>query len=257
MPWKKPLGAFLLILALILVFLMTVKMPAVDTKQFPLATPVEVPYGPNNFYNITIEPLNKTDYHVDVWISQYGDQAMMIDFWAVNKTGFNLLDASLAYSELRPNYPNERPFNSIMTHAKEINITSSKRIELTNLNHNGTYCLVAVNFFQDTQNMSVTVEEKYAVAPRPMLESNPLDITLTIAVGILGGCLVVAGRRRPLRRAKTISTGNQSQSTRRSRTTLTCRSIQRHKVDSYQKHSSNGQNEPYERKPFWLPRVPP
>lgn len=214
MPWKRSLGAFLLFLALIMVFLMTAKMPAADTRRFPLIDPVEVPYGPNNFYNITIEPLNKTDYHVDVWISPYGDQAMMIDFWAVNKTGFDLLEESLAYSELRPEYPDERPFNSITTHAKEINITGSKRIELADLSHNGTYCLVAINFFQDTQSISVAVDERYAVAPRPILEPNLPSIIFTTAMVILGGWLVIAGRKRPLRRAKNISAGSQLRNTR-------------------------------------------
>jgi len=255
MPWKRPLGLFFLFLALVLVFLLTVKMPAVDTRQFPITNPVEVPYGPNNFYNITIEPLNKTDYHLDVWISPYGDQTMMIDFWAVNKTGFDLLDMSLAYSQLRPNYPNERPFNYVTAHAKEINITYSKQIELTNLNHNGIYCLVAVNFFENTQNISVTVEEKYAAAPRPLLEPNPPSIIFTIAVAILGVYLVIASRKRSSRRAKTISIIAQPQNTSRSRTILLRQDIQRHKVNSYQKHSRNDQNQPNKRKAFGLPSI--
>lgn len=202
MSWKRLLGVFLLLVALVLVFLMVVKMPTSKTSRFPVANPVVVSYGSNNFQNITIEPLGKEDYHVDVWISPYDGQPMMLDFWAVNKTGFDMLAESLDYEVLRSEYPNKPPFSSIKAHAKEVNVTYSRRIELTNLDHNGTYCLVLVNFYEDSQSVAVTVEERHAIAPRTLLEPNLLGIVLSIAVAMLGMYLTVTGRRRSPKRAR-------------------------------------------------------
>ncbi len=183
--------------------LLVTKLPAIDSYTFPITNPVEVQYGPCNFQNITLEPLGKGEYHVDVAISPYGNKPFLVDFWVVNETGFYLLAESLSFDVLRTEYPGKPPFNSIKAYAKEINITGTKYFELTNVDHDGTYCLVLVSFFEDyLQNATVAVEEKYLGSPRPLLEPNLTYIAIVPVIVAVGGYFILISRKRPSRRAK-------------------------------------------------------
>ena len=201
--WKRIFGMFLLLTAFTMAFLLVAKLPAIDANRFPVTNPVEAPYGISNFQNITLKPLGNEEYHVDVAISPYGNRPMQVDFWVVNKTGLGMLEESLSYSVLKTEYPDKAPFNSIKSHAREINITNARQIELTNLDHDGTYCLVLVNFFEDyLQNITLTVEEKYLGSSRTLLEPNPANLVFVPTIAVIGGYFAMASRRRPSRRVK-------------------------------------------------------
>lgn len=203
MSWKRIFGIFLLLMALALALLLAAKLPAIDVHRFPITNPVQAPYESTNFQNITLEPLGKEEYHVDVAISPYGNKPVQVDFWVVNKTGFDMLAVSLSYAELETEYPDKPPFNSIKFHAKEINIKSTRHFELTNLDHNGTYCLVLVNFYEDyLQNITLTVEEKYLGSPRTLLEPNLTNLAFVPITVAIGGYLIIVSGKRPSRRAK-------------------------------------------------------
>jgi hypothetical protein len=128
---------------------------------------------------------------------------MMVDFWAVNGTGLELLDSYLSYGELfRPDYPDRRPFDTVKAYAKETNLTYAKQIELTDLDHNGTYCLVLINFYDDTQNVTVTLEVRYLGSPDTLLEFNMVNATILSVTFIVGVYLTATSSRRAPRRAR-------------------------------------------------------
>lgn len=205
MRWRRIFGVFLLLVGLLLAVLLSANVPFVKVNRFPIDNPVEVPPlgEPSSFYNTTLEPLGKEDYRVRVSISSY-NQPIQVDFWAVNETGLGILAESLSYGELLKDryYANEPPFANIKAHAREINITIQRQFDLVNLDHNGTYCLVLLNFFDNPQNVSVTVEEQYIESFRPLLEPNPVNIAITVIVFIASLYLIVADPKRSVRRAK-------------------------------------------------------
>lgn len=193
-------GVFLLAVSLTLVTLFSVKLRFVKTS-FLLNTTFEIsPNGEsNNFYNVTFTPLSREDYRIDVRISPY----YMIDFWAVNETGLGMLSDFLSWGDLfKPDYPDKFPFNVIKTYAKEINITSPKRVELVNLTSNAVCCLVLINFFDDPQIVSASVEERYLEPPRTLLEPNSTNIAIAGATFAVGAYLVITSRKRTPKRAK-------------------------------------------------------
>jgi hypothetical protein len=194
-------GVFLLLVSLILAILLSVKLPFVKTNTFPVPSPVEVPPDgdPYNFYNVTLTPLGKEDYHVEVTITPY----YMVDFWAVNETGFYALANLIGLGDVfRAEYPDKYPFSLITAYAKEINVTHQKWFELSNLTSNGTYCLVLINFFENPQMVAVNVEERYLEPPRTLLEPNLASRTIAVMIFVIGACLVIISRKRPARRAK-------------------------------------------------------
>lgn len=202
----KTLGLILLFLSLLLTLLISIKFQNVISRNFPIENPVEVPYGAHNFYNLTLEPIGKEEYHVKVKISPI-EQPIQVDFWAGNSTGIGiLLNATNVYGMVfEEDYPDKGIFNMIMTYAKEINITGTRRFELTGFNRNGTYCLALLNFFETTQYVSVTIEEQYLdPVPRSILEPNLINILITSGIAIIGVSILVKGSRKSVRRAKLV-----------------------------------------------------
>lgn len=199
MKWRRFLGAFLLLITLLLAILLTVKIPFTktnkiyDDKQITVSSNGE-PYS----LNITVDSSNKTDYHVEVTLSPY----YKMDFWAVNASGLGILTGFISTGEtFRSEYPGQYPYTTIKTYAKAINVTQTTSFELKNLTYNGTYCLAFLNFYADSQNVSVTVEERYLESVHTVLEPNLFNIVTTVLVLIAGIYFVVPKRRKPHRRA--------------------------------------------------------
>lgn len=204
MKWRRICGLFLLLVSLVLAILLSAKLPFVKTNRFPLTNPIEVfPRGePNNFYNLTLEPLGKEDYHVEVTISPY----YMVDFWAVNAQGLGILNSFLELGWMfEEEYPDKYPYTAIMTYAKGVNITSRTTFELVNLTGNGVYCLVLLNFFDDPQNVSASVEERYLESYRTLLEPNLANITISAAIFTAGVYLIIRSQKRTAKRAKRLT----------------------------------------------------
>jgi hypothetical protein len=200
MKWRKILGAFLLLITLVLIILLSVKVPFIrtnhlfDNQQITVSSNGE----PENL-NVTLEPYNKSDYNVEVTLSPY----YQMDFWAVNATGLDMLAYSLSFGEtLRSEYPNKPPFNSIKTYAKGINITHTTSFELTNVTSDGVYCLAFINFYDSPQNVSVTVEERYLESVHTILEPNPVNVVVTVLIFAVGTYFLLMKRKQPHRRAK-------------------------------------------------------
>lgn len=199
---KRILGVIFLLMTLTLVILMSAKLPNLKTRKFSIDNPVAVPSGPNNFYNLTLEPLGKEDYHVEIIISPV-NSSIQVDFWAVNTTWLGPLIEFVYIDFLQLDYPYGRPFDLIKTYAKEINITSLKRFELTGLDYNGAYCFVLINFFENTQHVSINIEERYVEPPtRPLIEPNPASLMISAVVAVAGTYLLVASSKRSTRKAR-------------------------------------------------------
>lgn len=207
---KKILGSILLLLSLLLTILLFAKTSTIKTKSFSINNPVKVPLGAHNFYNVTLEPEGKSDYHVVIRISSV-NAPIYVDFWVVNSTwiGPLLSFMDVIFSdfgeELYEDYPDKGIFDSMPKHAREINITGSRQFELNGVNRNGVYCLVLINFYETTQYASVSVEERYLdPVPHSILEPNLLNILLICGVAVIGIFLVVKGSVRSASRAKLV-----------------------------------------------------
>jgi len=200
---RRTFGFFLLFIFLLLAILCSVKVPSIKTNKFSISNPVEVPCGPNNFYNVTLEPLGKEDYHVEVEIRPYYvDLPMQVDFWAVNETWLDPLIEFVSCGIFEDDYPYNYPFNLTKSYAREINITRSRPFELVNLGYNGVYCLVLMNFFSNTQSVSVSVEERYVESFRLLLEPNLTNTIIATVIAAAGVYLVISSPKRSARKAK-------------------------------------------------------
>jgi len=199
------LGLVMIILSLSLLFLVIAKFPNVKNKSFSIENPLEVPHGANNLFNITLQPSGKNDYHVEVLISPTKGP-ICIDFWVVNSTWIGPFLSFMEWvffeygTPFREAYPDEYPFNITPAYAKEINVTKQKLIEL-NVDRDGVYCFVFINFFEEAQYISVNVDERYLdpKAPyRPILEPNLTNLSITFAVASFGAYFLVKdqGKRR-------------------------------------------------------------
>jgi hypothetical protein len=195
----------MIILSLSLLFLVIAKFPNVKNKSFSIENPLEVPHGANNLFNITLQPSGKNDYHVEVLISPTKGP-ICIDFWVVNSTWIGPFLSFMEWvffeygTPFREAYPDEYPFNITPAYAKEINVTKQKLIEL-NVDRDGVYCFVFINFFEEAQYISVNVDERYLdpKAPyRPILEPNLTNLSITFAVASFGAYFLVKdqGKRR-------------------------------------------------------------
>jgi hypothetical protein len=199
---RRVFGVFLLLISLVLAILLSAKVPFVRSNKLFVGNDVEAPFGASNFYNLTLEPLGKEDYHVEIRLSPV-NSSIQIDFWAVNATWVGPLMEFVSYDVFQPDYPDGKPFNLMKTYAKKINITGITQFELTGLDYNGTYGLVLINFFENTQYVSVSIEERYVEPPpRALLEPNSVNITITAAIAIAAIYFVVTGSKRPVKRAK-------------------------------------------------------
>jgi hypothetical protein len=199
---RRIFGVFLLLISLVLAILLSAKVPFVRNNKLLIDNHVEVPFGASNFYNLTLEPLGKEDYHVEIGLSPV-NSSIQIDFWAVNATWLGPLIEFVSADIFQPDYPDSSPFNLIKTYAKKINITDITQFELTSLDHNGTYCLVLINFFENTQYVSIGIEERYVEPlPRALLEPNSVNIAIAAAIAIAAMYFLVTGSKRPAKRAK-------------------------------------------------------
>lgn len=211
MNWKI-VGVFLLIFSLFLIALMSVRVASykrnviLESKGL-----VMVPSGPWA-YNITLEPLGKVDYTVEVEVYQATIRPIMLDLWVVNETEYGILrryfdlifpltgiDGLYAHG-----YPDEGEiFGAVVGHAKEVNITGIRRFQLRNLNRNGIYCFFFINLYDEPQYIGITVEELYREAERSIIELNPVTFSLTAICGISGLLITLNdGIRKKKRRVK-------------------------------------------------------
>lgn len=208
---RRVLGLSILLICLVLTVLMLAEMPVVTTDKFQITNPIEVDSmvgeGIQNFSNLTLQvPENVADYRVKGEISPV-NTPIQVDLWVVNETGFEMLATILSYADVfKPEYPNKRPYDSVKTYAKEINITSRRQFELANFDHNGTYCLLLLNFFEATQTVSVDIEEQH-VQPysRTLLERTQANMIGVGVVAALGASLVIGKPRRSGKRARSLS----------------------------------------------------
>lgn len=200
MNWKRTLAILLLVTTLILLILLSVKFPFSRTNTFPISNPITVQSeGIPLTVNITLEPEGKTGYHAEVTLSPNSE----MDFWAVNSTGFGILDGFLSYGEMfRTEYPDQYPFSVIQTYAKGINVTQGTLFELTNLTYDGQYCLVFLNFFDQSQSATVKVEERYLESVHTILEPNTINTSVTALILAAAFCFLALSRKRPRRRAR-------------------------------------------------------
>lgn len=211
MKLARVLGLSILFVCLVLAVLMLVEVPVITIDKFQIPNPIEVDSmvgeGIQNFYNLSLQvPESVANYRVKGEISPV-NTAIQVDLWVVNVTGFEMLDTILGYGDLfKPEYPNESPYNSVKTYAKEINITSRRQFELANFDHNGTYCLLLLNFFEATQTVSVNIEEQH-VQPysRTLLERTQANMIVVGVVAALGAFLVIGKPRRSEKRARSLS----------------------------------------------------
>jgi hypothetical protein len=207
MSWRRIFGVFLLIVSLVLAILLSAQTPLVKTNALFKESPILVEPGgvPENFENLTLEPLGKDGYQVGVSVLPY-DKPIDVDLWVVNETSvfpLGLLAEALAMgaANLSDKYPDKPPFTDIKAYAKETRITGGQGYS-TNFDHNGTYCFVFLSFLDTAQNVSVSIEEQYIESYHRWLESSPVNVTVTVAVSIAGVCLIVVSPKRSVRRAK-------------------------------------------------------
>lgn len=191
---SKKLGVLMLVVSLTICLLFIVETPSYDGQVLFHDKVTVFPYGePTNFCNLTFNCEGKEDYHVFAEISFFQNKPFILDFWVVNETGYGLLKAFLSFGELfREDYPNRRPFDLIETHAKEINITDMRKIEIKNFKSNVTYCFVLLNFFDDSQSVIVKVEDYYFTGVKPVLEATPITVIPIIFTFIIGLYLIVS-----------------------------------------------------------------
>lgn len=205
------LGFLILLVCLVLTALMLVEMPVVTTDRFQISNPIGVDSmvgeGIQNFHNLTLQvPENVADYRVRGEISPV-NTPIQVDFWVVNETGFEMLATIMSYGDIfKPEYPNKKPYDSIKTYAKEINITSQRQFELVNLDHNGTYCLLLLNFVEVTQTVSVNIEEQH-IEPysRTPLERTQTNVIVVGVVAAVGAGFVISKPTRSGKRARSLS----------------------------------------------------
>ena len=207
MKWRRIFGVFLLLVSLLLAILLSAQVPIVKTTELFKGSPIEVyPEGvPTNFYNATLEPLGKQGYLVEVSVSPY-NASIDVDLWVVNKTsvyqlGNLTISLAIGYGNLSGKYPDKSPFADIKAYAREIGITGGHG-DLVNLDHNGTYCFVLLNFQSTSQSVSVSIEEQYIESYRTWLVPSPVTVTFTVVVLIGGVYLIVVSPKRSIRGAK-------------------------------------------------------
>lgn len=203
MSWRRIIGILLILISLLLAILLSAKFPFFKANIVLEKSPFELTPGIHNSYNITLEPLTKNDYRVEVEISPYR-LPIHFDFWVVNETELGLLIAFMSYPEFQFDYPYNRPFDLIRGHAKEINITSTRRFELVNMNRNGNYCLVFINLWEEfTQHVSIRVKEYYLEEPaRSLLEPHPINLTIVVGIAVIGVYLTVTGPKHVAKRKR-------------------------------------------------------
>lgn len=209
-------GILLLIAALILFLLMVIRVPKIVGNDFDVASPVMV-YGSgemNNFYNLTVDPKGKEDYRVEVELSPY-DSSIHVDFWAVNKTGLGVLGAFLDYGQLFQNdYPDgNQSFGKIETYAKVIDVTVARRFDL-NLTGENPYCLILLNFYEDSQNISVRVRETYVESYNTLVEGNYVNAVLSVGIVVVAAVLIFRSRRRAVRKIRRLDQSHSRSSSR-------------------------------------------
>jgi len=192
MKLKHGVGLILMLSSLVFCILCNVKLPLYETKVFFDNFVSVSPHGePANFCNLTLEFGGKEDYHVTVEIS-YHQEPFFIDFWAVNETGYGLLESFISWGEtFKEDYPDDYPFNLIKAYAKIINLTRPEKIELLNLESNIIYCLILLNFWDNQQSVWVKVEEYYKIGDRTILEPNFPTITIIVVIFFIGLYLTV------------------------------------------------------------------
>jgi hypothetical protein len=207
MKWRIIFGVFLLLTSLVLAILFSAKFPHVKTTELFKGSSIEVEPGglSANFYNATLEPQGKDGYQVEVSVFPY-NRSINVDLWVVNETSvFNLglLTESLGMGvlNLSDKYPDQPPFSDIKAYAKEIGITGGHG-DLVNLDHNGIYCFVLLNFFNASQYVSVGIQEQYIESYHTLLEPSQVTVTVTALVLIGGVCLIVVNPKRLAKRAK-------------------------------------------------------
>jgi hypothetical protein len=190
---KLGVALLLMLISLVLGILCNVKLPFYETKVFFDNFVTVPPRGePANFCNLTLEFDGKEDYHVTVEIS-YHQEPFFLDFWAVNETGYGLLESFISWGEtFKEDYPDGRSFNLIKAYAKIINLTRPEKIELMNLESNITYCLTLLNFWDNQQSVWVKVEESYKIGTRTLLEPNFSTITIIAVTFFIGLYLTVS-----------------------------------------------------------------
>jgi hypothetical protein len=191
--------------------LMLMDVPTITASKFPIASPIEIrsvlEVGPHNFYNLTLQiPQRIEDFSVKGEVSPAG-MPIQVDLWVVNETGFGLLREYLSWGDtFKPEYPNKHPFDTIKTYAKEINITTRTQFELANFDHNGTYCLLFLNFYEATQTASINVEEQHMEPySHSLLERTPMNMIAVGVVVAIGVGLVVGKPKRSPKRARSLA----------------------------------------------------
>jgi hypothetical protein len=194
---------------------MLVEMPVVTTDKFQITNPIEVDSmvgeGIQNFYNLTLQvPKNVADYRVRGEISPV-NTPIQVDFWVVNETGFEMLATILSYGDVfKPEYPNKKPYDSVKAYAKEINVTSRRQFELADFDHNGTYCLMLLNFVEATQTVSVNAEEQYVESySRTLLERTQANMIVAGVFAAVGACLVIGKPKRSAKRGRSLSRASE------------------------------------------------
>jgi len=192
MSWRRIIGILLILISLFLAILLSAKLPFFKSNTVLDISEFELTPGIHNPYNITLEPLTKNEYRVEVEISS--PSPIYFDFWVVNETELDLLIELMSWPVFQSDYPYNYPFDLIRGHAKEINITGIRRFELVNLDRNGKYCLVFINLWEEfTQHVSIRVKEYYLEEPaRSLLEPHPLNITIVVGIAVLGVYLTVS-----------------------------------------------------------------
>lgn len=206
---KKMIGFALLMLAISLIFLLTVRFPNVKKNRFPFGNPLEIPTGAHNLFNLTLQPEGKKNYHVEIAISPV-DLPIFLDFWVVNSTwiGPFLSFMDWVFSEygqaFREDYPNGDTFKMIPTYVKEINLTGSKRIDMV-VDRDGVYCFVFINFFEKEQYVLVNIEERYLdpdIPYRSIFEPSWINFSITFAIAAVGVYYLVKDSRSRVKRKR-------------------------------------------------------
>jgi len=206
MSWTRIVGVFLLLLFLLLAVLLLAPVPVVKSTELFSKSPVEVyPLGvPTDVYDANLEPLGKRGYTIDVSISPY-NESIDVDLWVINKTSIpklgNLTVALAVFGNFSSEYPYGPPFSEIKPYVVSTGITGGHG-DLGNLDHNGNYSFVLLNFENVSQSVQVGINEQYVESYRTWLEPSPVTITLTAAVLVASLCLIVANPKRLARGAK-------------------------------------------------------
>lgn len=209
MNWRL-VGIAILLISLILAVLLLVDFPIVQKSNvlleqegimLPFVYPLgEPPPAMVPAVNVTLTPLNRTNYIVEVlvvatvWNTTKWDpkNATLVDLWVVNHTGAQLL---LNYIENNGTYPINPDVPGVKTYAKILNMGSPNRniVRLAGLDYDGNYTVVLINPYREVDaNVTLLVEETYW-EPGRILPPNYVTLGFTAALAVVGLYVVVKG----------------------------------------------------------------